>query len=51
MQRIPYGQCLIYVSLGDVWGAVLSHEIFDRTAVLTQVSLEALCDKVETLNA
>ena len=32
---------------GDVWGTVLSHEIFDRIAGLTQVPLAALCDKVK----
>ena len=40
-------QCLICVSLRDVWGTVLSHEIFDRIAGLTQVPLAALCDKVK----
>jgi len=40
-------QCLICVSLGNVWGTVLSHEIFDRIAGLTQVPLAALYDKVQ----
>jgi hypothetical protein len=28
--RVPCMQCLICISLNDVWGRFLSHEIFDR---------------------
>lgn len=33
---------------GGRWGTILSDEIFDRIAGLTQVPLAALCDKVKS---
>src|SRR2546426_12457019 len=47
MQRIPCCTARFAHSRGTSGGTILSHEILDRIAGLTQVPLAALCDKVK----